>query len=50
MEARDVGGSAPVRECNLHDDCDVADQTAQELGKLRACHCYDECCPDCFGD
>ena len=39
----------PVRSCNLHENCDVANATAAEHGRL-AVHCSDECCSDCFGD
>jgi len=35
--------------CNLHFNCDAADQKAKELGKWSAEHCRDEDCEECFG-
>lgn len=38
-----------VRTCNLHTDCDRADDAASAKGRLWADHCNDDCCEDCFG-
>lgn len=48
VEAEPVVESKP-RTCNLHDDCDAADQKAREKGRNWADHCDDEYCEDCFG-
>lgn len=37
------------RNCNMHLDCDAADDRAKAKGFIRADHCHDECCEDCFG-
>lgn len=40
----------PIRNsCNMHDDCEQANQRAREKGRLGADHCHDDCCEDCFG-
>lgn len=39
----------PPNKCNLHDDCEQANQRAREKGRLGADHCHDDCCEDCFG-
>lgn len=44
IEARPFSNS-----CNLHDNCANADAQAKAKGNLRASHCHDECCEDCFG-
>lgn len=36
------------RTCNLHADCNAADEEARANGK-RTAHCHDEDCEDCFG-
>lgn len=38
------------RECNRHFDCDDADRKARARGALRADHCHDDCCEECFGN
>lgn len=38
----------PKKTCNLHDDCEAADQRGQLEG-YRVHHCWDEECEDCFG-
>lgn len=37
------------RTCNLHDDCNAADEKAKARGRMWASHCHDDCCEDCFG-
>jgi hypothetical protein len=38
------------RSCNLHYDCDIADEKANRVGGISAQHCHDECCDECFGN
>ncbi len=39
-----------IKTCNSHANCDAADEKVKAEGKyLRADHCYDDCCEDCFG-
>lgn len=42
------GEKARKRTCNLHYDCDAADQAATAKNRY-ADHCHDDCCEDCFG-
>jgi hypothetical protein len=52
-EAQCVYGIPPAqklaRSCNMHEDCAVADaRTAARRPGMRAVHCNDEDCEDCF--
>lgn len=42
------------RSCNRHDDCDkAAEEYTKQTGKPYTpanFHCYDDECPDCFGN
>lgn len=38
-----------LRTCNMHNDCDAADERAKAAGRRRLDHCHDEDCEDCFG-
>lgn len=44
-----TGPAKPHRSCNLHRDCDKADETARARGRDRADHCHDDECEGCFG-
>lgn len=37
------------RACNLHRDCDAADEASLEKRGVKAYHCSVEDCEDCFG-
>lgn len=38
----------PKRHCNLHDDCDAADEKETKARGAKAAHCWDEDCEECF--
>lgn len=39
----------PIRSCNRHSNCDMADEQAKTDGKNMIDHCHDEGCEECFG-
>ena len=39
-----------IRSCNVHADCNAADEKARAKGKHFADHCSDEGCSECFGN
>lgn len=45
-----VKDNRPIRQCNMHNDCNKADDEAKAKGRPRPDHCHDECCSDCFGN
>lgn len=50
-EVKRVEREATANTCNRHRDCAAADAKAKASGRgmLRAEHCLDECCEECFG-
>lgn len=39
----------PIKQCNLHTDCDAADEKWKEMYGRRANHCWTDDCEDCYG-
>ena len=37
------------RSCNMHTDCNAADELSKQKYNRKATHCHDEDCDDCFG-
>lgn len=47
--SNDADEDKPIaRSCNLHVDCNLADEQARKRGRF-ASHCHDDCCEECFG-
>lgn len=53
-----VKAASEHNRCNLHDDCETADEKCRAAGGrvdrdgfsyMRAFHCHTEDCEDCFG-
>lgn len=44
-----VPAKSERRSCNLHDDCNAADEEARMVGRQRPDHCGDDGCEECFG-
>lgn len=39
-----------IQQCNMHSDCDAADERAKARGeRFGADHCHDDDCEDCYG-
>jgi len=38
-----------VESCNMHEDCNAADERAKARGSQQAVHCWTEDCEECFG-